>query len=342
MANLTLLDWAKRKAPDGTVADVAELLSQTNRILDDAVFMEGNLETGHRVTIRTGLPTIYYRALNQGIPTSKSQTTQVDESCAIMEAWSECDVDLANLNGNVASFRRSESEAFLEAMNQKMASTLFYGNPATDPKEYLGLAPRYSSLSAPNATNVLSAGGADADQQTSVYLVCWGDKSVFCPFPKGSEAGLTQEDHGIVTSYDTGTTGERMRVYSERFQWKSGLVVRDWRYAVRICNIGTTDDDTNSISDLGGTMAATNTGNLLHLMIKAQNRVPSLANVKPCYYMNRTVFTGLQRIALEKSNSAVTIQTAMTQFGTQENMLTFQGIPCRLSDAILNTEAVVS
>ena len=128
-------------------------------------------------------------------------------------------------------------------------------------------------------------------------------------------------------------TGERLEVYAERFQWKSGLVVKDWRYAVRICNIGTTDDDTNSISDLGGTMAATNTGNLLHLMIKAINRIPNLAMGKPCFYMNRTVFTGLQRIALEKSSSAVTIEPAMTQFGTMQNMLSFQGIPCRLTDA---------
>ena len=40
--NLTLADWAKRTDPDGRIPVVAELLSQTNEILDDAVFKEGN------------------------------------------------------------------------------------------------------------------------------------------------------------------------------------------------------------------------------------------------------------------------------------------------------------
>jgi hypothetical protein len=74
---LTLADWAKRLDPDGKVPAVAELLSQSNEILEDAVFQEGNLPTGHRVIIRTGLPTAYWRSINQGIPTSKSTTAQV-------------------------------------------------------------------------------------------------------------------------------------------------------------------------------------------------------------------------------------------------------------------------
>ncbi len=45
---LTLADWAKRLDPEGKVPVVAELLSQRNQILEDAVFQEGNLPTGHR------------------------------------------------------------------------------------------------------------------------------------------------------------------------------------------------------------------------------------------------------------------------------------------------------
>ena len=44
-ANLTLADWAKRSDPDGRVPIVAELLSQSNEILDECVFKEGNLPT---------------------------------------------------------------------------------------------------------------------------------------------------------------------------------------------------------------------------------------------------------------------------------------------------------
>ena len=107
-SNLTLADWAKRSDPDGRVPIVAELLSQSNEILDDCVFKEGNLPTGERVVIRTGLPSVYWRALNQGIPNSKSTTAQIDEACGILEARSEVDKDLAMLNGNTAQFRLSE------------------------------------------------------------------------------------------------------------------------------------------------------------------------------------------------------------------------------------------
>ena len=237
-SNLTLADWAKRSDPDGRVPIVAELLSQSNEILDDCVFKEGNLPTGERVVIRTGLPGVYWRALNQGIPSSKSTTAQIDEACGILEARSEVDKDLAMLNGNTAQFRLSEDTAFLEAMNQTQAETMFYGNPGTDPKKFLGLAPRYGDLSADNAVNILDAGGSGSDN-ASVYLVVWGDNTVYCPFPKGSKAGLTHEDLGEQTVYNS--DGTRLQAFATRYQWKNGLVVKDWRYVVRICNIDISD-----------------------------------------------------------------------------------------------------
>ena len=248
-SNLTLADWAKRSDPDGRVPIVAELLSQTNEILDDCVFKEGNLPTGERVIIRTGLPSVYFRALNQGIPGSKSTTAQVDEACAILEARSEVDKDLAMLNGNTAQFRLSEDTAFLEAMNQTQAETMFYGNPGTDPKKFLGLAPRYGDLSADNAVNILDAGGSGSDN-ASVYLVVWGDNTVYCPFPKGSKAGLTHEDLGEQTVYNS--DGTRLQAFATRYQWKNGLVVKDWRYVVRICNI-----DISDLVGVTGTQATT-------------------------------------------------------------------------------------
>ena len=46
---LTLADWAKTRDPDGKTADIVELLSQTNPILDDILYVEGNESTGHRI-----------------------------------------------------------------------------------------------------------------------------------------------------------------------------------------------------------------------------------------------------------------------------------------------------
>ncbi len=333
--NLTLADWAKRVDPEGRVPVVAELLSQTNEILEDCVFKEGNLPTGERVVIRTGLPAVYWRALNQGIPSSKSTTAQVDEACGILEARSEVDKDLAMLNGNTAQFRLSEDTAFLEAMNQTQASTLFYGNPASDPKQFLGLAPRYSSLSAANKQNILDADPSPASPPktdlTSVYLVVWGDNTVYCPFPKGSKAGLIHEDLGEQTVYNA--DGTRLQAYSTRYQWKNGLVVKDWRYVVRISNIIVSD-----LMALSGTQALTASTSLMKLMARAIYRIPNMGMGRAAFYMNRTVHSGLSVSALDKSQAAVKVQEGLSQFGTPHSWLSFLGVPCRRVDTILNTE----
>ena len=165
---LTLADWAKRLDPNGKVPVIVELLSQNNQILDDMLWMEGNLPTGHRTTVRTGLPTVYWRMLNQGVAPSKSSTAQIDEGAAMLEAWSSVDKDLAELNGNVKAFRLSEARAYIEAMNQEMAGTVFYGNAGTAPEEFSGLSTRYSAISgASNGQNVISAGGSSTDDSAA-------------------------------------------------------------------------------------------------------------------------------------------------------------------------------
>ena len=333
-SNLTLADWAKRSDPDGRVPIVAELLSQSNEILDDCVFKEGNLPTGERVVIRTGLPGVYWRALNQGIPSSKSTTAQIDEACGILEARSEVDKDLAMLNGNTAQFRLSEDTAFLEAMNQTQAETMFYGNPGTDPKKFLGLAPRYGDLSADNAVNILDAGGTGSDN-ASVYLVVWGDNTVYCPFPKGSKAGLTHEDLGEQTVYNS--DGTRLQAFATRYQWKNGLVVKDWRYVVRICNV-----DISDLLGSTGTQAASASTALVKLMARALYRIPNMAMGRAAFYMNRTVHSGMSIAALDKSQNVLSIQEGLKQFGTAQSYLSFLGVPLRRVDALINSEARVT
>lgn len=333
--DLTLADWAKRQDPKGGVAVIAEMLSQTNEILDDAVFMEGNLPTGHQVTIRTGLPDVYYRAINQGVPRSKSTTAQVTEACSMLEARSQIDKDEASLNGDTAAYKMSENKPFVQAMSQQMAETMIYGDPAVDSKQYLGLASRYSNLSAAgNSDNVISAGGAGSDN-TSVYLVVWGKETVFCPFPKGSSAGLQFEDIGLDDALDA--DGNEFRAYKTHYQWKSGLVVKDWRYVVRICNI-----DVSDLNGVTGTQAVTAATWLPNLMFDAVARIPDLGAGKACFYMNRTVHTGLGKLALAKSVSVLAIEEGLNQFGKAAKWTSFQGIPLRKVDRILNTETVVS
>jgi len=331
---LTLADWAKRLDPEGQVSKVSELLSQTNEILEDAVFVEGNLPTGHRLTMRTGLPAVFYRSINQGIPPSKSQTTQIDEACGILEARSHIDVELAKLNGNSAAFRLSEDQAFLEAMNQAMAQAMFYGNPGADPRHFLGLATRYGTIAgAGNAQNILDAGGT-ASTNTSIWLVVWGENTVFCPFPKGSRAGLEHKDLGEESVPDA--NGNFFQAMRALYQWKNGIAVKDWRYAVRICNIHVPD-----LTGQTGTQAAAAATNIINLMSRALDRVPNLGMGRAAFYANRTVYSMLRLAALNRSSNALSIEQGLTQFGTPQALTRFLGVPLRKVDQLLNTEARV-
>ena len=116
----TLLDVTKRLDPNGKIDAIAEMLNQTNEVLDDMVWIEGNLPTGHRTTVRTGLPAPTWRKLYGGVQPTKSRTAQVTDSTGMLEAYAEVDKELADLNGNTGAFRLSEDRAHIEGMNQEL------------------------------------------------------------------------------------------------------------------------------------------------------------------------------------------------------------------------------
>ena len=323
--NPTLLDVAKRTDPDGSISTIVELLNQTNDVLTDMSFVEGNLPTGNKTTVRTGLPTPTWRKLYGGVQPTKSTTAQVTDSCGMLEAYAEIDKALADLNGNTAAYRLSEDAAHIESMSQEMASTLFYGNEGTEPEAFTGLTPRFNSLSAENADNIVNAAGSGSDN-TSIWLCVWGPQTGFGIYPKGSKAGLAMTDKGQVTVENVDGAGGRMEGYRTHYRWDAGLTIRDWRYFVRIANI--------DVSELG-TLA--NTKNLINWMVQASERIPSFGKGRACWYVNRTIREKLRLGILEKVASNLSWETV-----AGKRVMTFDDIPVRRTDALLNTESVVS
>ncbi len=326
--NPTLSDLAKRMNPDNSIATIIEILADTNEILLDMGWVEGNLPTGHKTTVRSGLPSVTWRLLNYGVQPSKSRTVPVTDTVGMLEAYAEVDKALADLNGNTAEFRLSEDVAFLEAMNQEMASKVFYGTEAT-PESFVGLAPRYNSYGTVDGTssfNVLDGGGTGSDN-TSIWMLVWGENTVHGIYPKGSMAGLQHNDLGEDTLTDD--AGGRYQGYRTHYKWDAGITLRDWRYGVRIANI--------DVSDLTTFGADTdNSANIIRLLIQAINKIPNLGMGRGAIYVNRTVQTWLEIMANEKAN----VQLSWREFG-EGQILTFRGIPIRRCDALLETEATV-
>jgi hypothetical protein len=322
MAVITLTDWARRVDPDGKTPTIVEILNETNEILDDMAWVEGNLPTGHRTTIRSGLPSVAWRLLNYGVQPSKSTTVPVTDSCGMLEAYSEIDKSIADLNGNTASFRLSEDVAFIESMSQELAKTIFKGDTVTDPEKFLGLEARFSQKSgAPNSDNIIDAGGTGT-ACTSVWLIVWDSSTIHGIFPKGSKAGLTHEDLGQVTLTDAG--GGRYEGYRSHYKWDAGLTLRDWRYVVRICNL------TASNLAIGSTFA------LEDYMVEATERIPSLSRGRAAFYCNRSVRAHLRRRILSKGNVNLTIDSA-----GGKPILRFAEIPVRRADVLKFTETAL-
>lgn len=320
---LTIADKMKRQDPDNKVAAIIEQLSETNEILMDAVTVEGNLPTGHRTTIRTGMPSATFRQLYGGVQPSKSTTKQVDDACGMLEAYAEIDAALANLNGNSAEFRLSESASFLESMNQTMAKTLFYGNTATEPEKFMGMAPRFNDLSAENKTQIVDGGGTGS-VNTSIWIVTWGERTCYTIYPKGSQAGLSHTDKGQVTKENA--DGSMFEVFRDHFKWDLGFTVRDWRYLCRIANI-----DTDALASAG--TSGYSGPHLVNLLIEGMNRLENLNGGRVVIYCNRTVKAALDKIAASKENVNLNVEN----FGGKPTTM-FWGVPVRRCDAILNTE----
>ena len=146
VVNPTLADVAKATDPDGKIATIVEILNETNEILDDMVWVEGNLPTGHRTSIRSGLPTPTWRKLYGGVQPNKATNVQVTDTTGMLEAYAEIDKALADLNGNTSAFRMSEDRAHIEGMSQEFSDTLIYGNEGTTPEEFTGFAPTISLM----------------------------------------------------------------------------------------------------------------------------------------------------------------------------------------------------
>lgn len=320
----TLLDKVKRLDPDGSPAQIVELLTQKNPILQHATFQEGNLPTGHIYTSRTALPTVAWRRLNEGVDSSKSGTDQITETTGTMTGMSVVDVEVAKLNGNEAAFRASEDVAFLAAFNNEWSRALFYESAKTNPERMTGVAPRLNKLAgAAYTSQVISAAGAGADALTSIYLICWSPDSVFCIYPKGSVGGLEQQDMGVQLWQDAGTT-KKFRAYVTQWTWKVGMVIKDYRQVVRIPNVLTTLAGIPADGSIG------TTGDIIGLMIKAYYQIgdPNVGTM--AWYLNRILAYALHIQARKAISSQITIETI-----DGKPVLKVMGVPVYVTDAIV-------
>lgn len=322
-----LIDIYKQQDGRGQYVPIIEMLAEMNPILDDAIAVECNKGTTHLHTVRSGLPSVTWGKLYQGIPNSKGRTAQVEDTTGFVEGLSTIDKRLLDLSTNEGAVRLSEAQAYLEAMSQEVATKIFYGNSASDPEEFMGLAPRFNDTTAANGGQIINAGGVGADN-TSIWFVTWGDNQCNLLYPKGTQAGVQREDMGEQRVTDG--SGNAYYAKEEKFTWHVGLAVKDWRYVSRIANIDVSNMQAGSVA-------------LYDFMRKAYYKLWSrrVAGGKTAIYCNRDVLEALDALATNAGASDNFVRLKPMEIEGKE-VMTYRGIPIRETDAIVNTEAVVA
>lgn len=324
MATLTstysLVEQAKRINPDGTQAQIAEVLNRrTGMILAEAPWLPSNDVWTNKTTRRGSLPTGSRRKLNQRISQSVSRTTEVMDVIEMIEDYCDVDVALVDSMPSPAQFRAGEVDAFIEGLGQTIASDILYADVDADPDSMHGLAARMGTL---DGRFVIGAGGTGSDV-TSIYVVNWGQTTAHLIYPKNMAAtmGVMHSDKGQVTSE---TSSGLIEVYRDHFVIRCGLVVRDPRSIGRIANIES--------SDAINTFDEDDLITLLNNMTKG----PGMR-----IYVNDTVLTQMQIRAKDKTNVNYTPGGSAL---SGEPPLYFNGVPIRQIDreVLLNTETAIS
>jgi hypothetical protein len=341
---LSLVDLATRIDPQGKQAYIAEMLSQANDLFDDLPYVEGNEIGGHEFIFRTSIPAGAWRQYNQGVPYAKSTTAKSRVGIGSLEDYSQVDRMLAEDSGDIERFREQEDVAFLEGMSQTMAQTFFDGNTAATPAEFMGFSPFYNTVSqtnAQNAQNVLDAGGTGSSN-SSLWLVCWGERTIYAIYPRGSKAGLTMEDKGdTVPGFDS--AGNRFEAYTSWFRQQAGLVPQDWRYGVRLANIDVTTAGLAGPSpvDLFAQMAKMmflppHLGKGTSGITKTDAVNDPAPGIRPVFYCNRSVRHWLDVQAMRNRN----VLLHLTDYAGMP-CDTFRGIPIKIVDQLTTTESRV-
>lgn len=322
-----LIDVYKQQDGHGNFVPVIEILMQMNPVLEDAVAVECNKGTTHLHTIRTGLPDVSWGKLYKGTPNSKGNKAQVEDTTGFVEGLSTIDERLLAISGDEGAVRLSEATAYLEAMSQEVSTKIFYGDTASDPEEFMGLAPRFNDKSAANGKQIIDAGGTGSDN-TSIWFVSWGDNQCQLLYPKGTQAGVHREDMGKQRLLDD--NGDAYYGKEEKFTWHVGLAVKDWRYVSRIANIDVSDMRDGSVA-------------LYDFMRKAYYALQSrrVAGGSMAIYCNTDVLEALDALATNAGANDSFIRLKTMEIEGRE-VQTYRGIPIRESDSILNTESQVT
>lgn len=315
MAKLNLLDVAKLNSDDRMIGLIEENLTFAPEI---SFFPAEQIEgTEYRTIKRTGFPTVAFRSVNQGVVPSKSSFEEQLHQCYVLSGRIECDVAAqAALKGGMARYEMIEASGVVRASMIKLGSQIWYGT-TSDAKGFPGL----KAITPKDATicpAVYDATGTTATTASSVYGVKFSTQDVNIITGNNATFNLGAfRDESII---DAGGTNKLPGRVADLMAWV-GLQVGNINCVGRICNL--TADSGKGLTDA--------------VLSQWLEKFP-VGYMPDEIWMSRRSRGQLQRsctVTLFGQGAGRPSQPNIAPIPTE-----YDGIPIRVTDSILNTDAI--
>lgn len=335
-SHMTLAEMLRRESPNGLPADIVDVISQENYIVQDATVLECNNGSYHEDTRTVSKPSGAERIYGQGVAPEAGITEVITEPTCLVSGLSQIDVSQANgAAGGAANFRRTEEGLFVSGlMDNTFIPRLFRGDRSTNSRQIDGINLRsdYNALSSDHVYDNADGNASATANKTSIYIIQWGQKMVNLITKKGNSLTPTnpfyRKDYGDRLVQDPNDSTKKLPMYETWFEASFGIFVHDPRCIKRICNISTTNID--GVDDFSFDE---------NLLIDATNAL-KYGKRNAVIYCNQTILSQIQKRGNEKGNAFYTEMEGEGPFARP--VTRFNGIPIREVEGILNTQATVS
>ncbi len=299
----TLLDIAKLNGTDAEVGLIEEVIKMAPEVRMGAARTIKGIH--YKTRVRTALPTVGFRAANQGTPISKSTfENRLYEAYILNPTWL-CDKAVADECEDGAQYYiATESIGIMESALYTLSVQFYYGTGG------LGDAKGFPGISqAIDPSMIVDAQGTTASTASSVYAVRFGIQQVCWLWGLNGEFALQPVKEVVLND----SLGNPLTYYHEELLARPGLQVGSKWSVGQIKNI--TQDTGKGLTD--------------KLMGQLYELYPDA--IRPdCFFMTRR-----SREQLRASRTAV--NPTGREAPTPQD---FEGIPIYGTDGILNTEAI--
>lgn len=312
--NMNIVEAQKRAGFTSEKRFIGDL-AKKNDLLQVAPWYPSSNGIFHKNLKATRLGEGAFTDANGAVPSISASTDEETMQITFYEADSKVAEQVVKAAEDPRKTRDTEDMANSKGFLQGWMSKVVYGTSADDKLGWKGLALRRPSI---NSTNTFSAGGSSGNQ-SSLYLIEFGEEGFCFRYPKGAKPGLYSEDRGLHSMPIPVGTGNAW-YWVRHYEIAAGIEIMQDKALQRMANISVT------------------ASSLPHAtFIKMKNYLPNMGK-DAVSFCNRTIHSIVETMAYDKSNAAYGIKD-IEGFGP---IAYFVGIPVLYMESILDTESVIS